>query len=115
MNVFITGAAGFIGGSIATGLVKAGHKVTGLVRSAEHGAACRPAQRAFDAPPKTPPRRTRHARGWPAPVFGLLRPRYPWAWLVFTARVSPGLSVPMFGLQWLSQDCDDEHALEITT
>jgi nucleoside-diphosphate-sugar epimerase len=35
MNVFVTGAAGFIGGSIATGLVKAGHKVTGLVRSAE--------------------------------------------------------------------------------
>jgi len=35
MNVFITGAAGFIGGSIATGLVKAGHNVTGLVRSAE--------------------------------------------------------------------------------
>ena len=35
MNVFITGAAGFIGGSIATGLVQAGHTVTGLVRSAE--------------------------------------------------------------------------------
>ena len=35
MNVFITGAAGFIGGSIATGLVRAGHSVTGLVRSAE--------------------------------------------------------------------------------
>jgi len=35
MNVFVTGAAGFIGGSIATGLVKAGHTVTGLVRSAE--------------------------------------------------------------------------------
>jgi len=35
MNVFITGAAGFIGGSIATGLVRAGHQVTGLVRSAE--------------------------------------------------------------------------------
>lgn len=35
MHVFVTGAAGFIGGSIATGLVAAGHQVTGLVRSAE--------------------------------------------------------------------------------
>ncbi|QXI29230.1 NAD-dependent epimerase/dehydratase family protein [Pseudomonas vanderleydeniana] len=35
MNVFVTGAAGFIGGSIATGLVAADHQVTGLVRSAE--------------------------------------------------------------------------------
>ncbi|WP_222833700.1 NAD-dependent epimerase/dehydratase family protein [Pseudomonas sp. SC3(2021)] len=35
MKVFITGAAGFIGGSIATGLVQAGHNVTGLMRSAE--------------------------------------------------------------------------------
>lgn len=35
MNIFITGAAGFIGGSIATGLVQKGHHVTGLVRSAE--------------------------------------------------------------------------------
>lgn len=35
MNIFITGAAGFIGGSIATSLVQRGHHVTGLVRSAE--------------------------------------------------------------------------------
>jgi nucleoside-diphosphate-sugar epimerase len=35
MNIFITGSAGFIGGSIATGLVQRGHQVTGLVRSAE--------------------------------------------------------------------------------
>jgi nucleoside-diphosphate-sugar epimerase len=35
MNVFVTGAAGFIGGSIATGLIKAGHQVTGLVRNAQ--------------------------------------------------------------------------------
>ena len=35
MNIFITGAAGFIGGSIATGLAQRGHKVSGLVRSPE--------------------------------------------------------------------------------
>jgi nucleoside-diphosphate-sugar epimerase len=35
MNVFVTGAAGFIGSSIAARLVKAGHTVTGLVREAE--------------------------------------------------------------------------------
>lgn len=33
MNVFITGAAGYIGGSVAVTLIKAGHQVTGLVRS----------------------------------------------------------------------------------
>jgi nucleoside-diphosphate-sugar epimerase len=33
MKVFVTGAAGFIGGSIAAGLVKAGHEVVGLVRN----------------------------------------------------------------------------------
>jgi nucleoside-diphosphate-sugar epimerase len=32
MKVFVTGAAGFIGGSIAAALVRAGHEVTGLVR-----------------------------------------------------------------------------------
>jgi len=33
MKVFVTGAAGFIGGSIAAGLIKAGHQVVGLVRN----------------------------------------------------------------------------------
>ncbi len=33
MKVFITGVAGFIGGSVAVTLIKAGHEVTGLVRS----------------------------------------------------------------------------------
>lgn len=35
MNVFITGAGGFIGGSIAEGLIRSGHQVTGLVRKPE--------------------------------------------------------------------------------
>ncbi len=35
MNVFITGASGYIGGSVAAGLMAQGHKVTGLVRSDE--------------------------------------------------------------------------------
>ncbi len=33
MKVFVTGASGYIGGSVAAGLVAAGHQVTGLVRS----------------------------------------------------------------------------------
>jgi nucleoside-diphosphate-sugar epimerase len=32
MKIFVTGAGGFIGGSIATGLVADGHQVSGLVR-----------------------------------------------------------------------------------
>ena len=35
MNVFITGAAGYIGGSVADRLMKAGHQVRGLVRTQE--------------------------------------------------------------------------------
>lgn len=35
MKVFLTGAAGFIGSSIAKGLVAAGHSVTGMVRKPE--------------------------------------------------------------------------------
>ncbi|WP_020201649.1 NAD-dependent epimerase/dehydratase family protein [Cupriavidus sp. WS] len=35
MKIFITGAAGYIGGSVAAKLVAAGHDVTGLARSAE--------------------------------------------------------------------------------
>jgi nucleoside-diphosphate-sugar epimerase len=33
MNIFITGASGYIGGSVALGMIKKGHNVTGLVRS----------------------------------------------------------------------------------
>ena len=35
MKVFITGATGYIGGSVAEGLVASGHRVVGLVRSTE--------------------------------------------------------------------------------
>ena len=38
MKIFITGASGFIGGSIAAGLVNAGHAVRGLIRNPEHAA-----------------------------------------------------------------------------
>ncbi|HXZ07772.1 MAG TPA: NAD-dependent epimerase/dehydratase family protein [Paraburkholderia sp.] len=41
MNIFVTGAGGFIGGSIAAGLVRAGHHVTGLVRRPEQAEALR--------------------------------------------------------------------------
>ncbi|WP_114968353.1 NAD-dependent epimerase/dehydratase family protein [Rhodoferax ferrireducens] len=33
MNIFITGASGYIGGSVAAALIKRGHKVRGLTRS----------------------------------------------------------------------------------
>ena len=32
MKIFITGATGYIGGSVAAGLISAGHEVLGLVR-----------------------------------------------------------------------------------
>ena len=35
MNIFITGAAGYIGGSVAHSLLSAGHTIRGLVRSPE--------------------------------------------------------------------------------
>jgi nucleoside-diphosphate-sugar epimerase len=35
MKIFITGAGGYIGGSLATALMGAGHEVSGLARSAE--------------------------------------------------------------------------------
>lgn len=35
MKIFILGASGFIGGSIAARLIEAGHEISGLVRSAE--------------------------------------------------------------------------------
>ena len=39
MNIFITGASGFIGGSIAAGMVRAGHHVRGLIRRPAQAAA----------------------------------------------------------------------------
>jgi nucleoside-diphosphate-sugar epimerase len=41
MKIFITGATGYIGGSIATKAVEAGHAVSGLARSDEAAAALR--------------------------------------------------------------------------
>ena len=39
MDVFLTGATGYIGGSVAEGLVRTGHRVVGLARSEEGSAA----------------------------------------------------------------------------
>jgi nucleoside-diphosphate-sugar epimerase len=41
MKVFVTGASGYIGGSVAAALLEAGHSVRGLVRSAERAAQAR--------------------------------------------------------------------------
>lgn len=41
MNIFMTGAGGFIGGSIAAQLLAAGHQIRGLVRSSERAALLR--------------------------------------------------------------------------
>lgn len=38
MDVFVTGASGYIGGSVAAQLMRAGHRVRGLVRSADKAA-----------------------------------------------------------------------------
>ena len=40
MKLFITGATGYIGGSIANRLVAAGHTVRGLVRDPAKTVAC---------------------------------------------------------------------------
>ncbi len=39
MKIFVTGATGYIGGSVAERLVALGHRVTGLVRSEEKSSA----------------------------------------------------------------------------
>jgi nucleoside-diphosphate-sugar epimerase len=40
VKIFVTGASGFIGGSFAAEAVRRGHRVRGLVRSAEKAQAC---------------------------------------------------------------------------
>src|SRR3954451_24100591 len=41
MKIFVTGASGYIGGSVAAHLIAAGHQVTGLVRSPDKADAVR--------------------------------------------------------------------------
>jgi nucleoside-diphosphate-sugar epimerase len=41
LKIFVTGASGFIGGSIAAHLARAGHQVRGLIRQPEHSAELR--------------------------------------------------------------------------
>jgi nucleoside-diphosphate-sugar epimerase len=41
LKIFVTGASGFIGGSIAAHLARAGHQVRGLIRKPEHSAELR--------------------------------------------------------------------------
>jgi nucleoside-diphosphate-sugar epimerase len=41
MDIFVTGAAGYIGGSVAAGLLAAGHRVAGLARSEARAAELR--------------------------------------------------------------------------
>lgn len=41
MDIFITGATGYIGGSVAARLIEDGHRVTGLARTREKAAALR--------------------------------------------------------------------------
>jgi uncharacterized protein YbjT (DUF2867 family) len=38
MNIFLTGASGFIGGTVALRLKASGHRIRGLVRSSEKAA-----------------------------------------------------------------------------
>jgi nucleoside-diphosphate-sugar epimerase len=44
MQVFVTGANGFIGGAVAAALIAAGHKVRGLVRNKAAGLTGRAAE-----------------------------------------------------------------------
>ncbi|MEZ5649785.1 MAG: NmrA family NAD(P)-binding protein [Burkholderiaceae bacterium] len=55
MDIFLTGARGYIGGSVARTLVDTGHRVRGLVRDADKAERVRAAGQAVSAAARRSP------------------------------------------------------------